>query len=90
MNRLLSVAVIICATITNSGCGVVAKVNARHDMEQSKAAYKACLQAHPSDVSACEGCRLSYDADMKAYRATSAGIQSGRNNTVNVNTSSDN
>jgi hypothetical protein len=66
-------------------CGVAAKVNARNEMEASKATYKDCLARNPQNVSACEGSRLSYEADMKAYRATSAGIQPGRNDTININ-----
>jgi hypothetical protein len=66
-------------------CGVAAKVNARNEMETSKAAYKDCLARNPQNLSACEASRLSYDADIKAYRATSAGIQPGRNDTFNFN-----
>jgi hypothetical protein len=51
-----------------SGCGIAAKVNARHDMEASKAAYKACLAT--SGPEACEGQHLAYEADLSAYRAT--------------------
>jgi hypothetical protein len=66
-------------------CGVAAKVNARNEMEASKAIYKDCLARNPQNLSACEASRLSYEADMKAYRATSAGIQPGRNDTINLN-----
>jgi hypothetical protein len=47
---------------------VVGGENARHDMEESKAAYKACLAARGPE--ACEGPRQSYEADRSAYRAT--------------------
>lgn len=57
-----------------SGCGVVAKVDARNDMAQSKAAYKNCLAINPSNPVACESYRLAYEADLKAYGATSAGL----------------
>jgi len=60
------------------------KVNARTEMTQSDAAYKTCLAQHPGNVSACEGARLAYEADLQVYRATSAGIQPGRSDTVNV------
>ena len=66
-----------------AGCGVVAKVNARSEMEESKALYKACLAQ--SGPSACEAQRLSYAADMSAYRATTAGLQLGRSATININ-----
>lgn len=50
-----------------SGC-VVGGENARHDMEVSKASYKACLATRGPE--ACEGPRQSYEADLSAYRAT--------------------
>ena len=67
-----------------SGCGIAAKVEARSGMQQSLAAYKACLAQNPQNVQACEGAKLAYDADMKAYRATSSGIQRGYSSTVIV------
>jgi hypothetical protein len=60
-----------------AGCGVAAKVNARNDMEASKAAYKACLAQHPQDVGDCAGPGEAYQADLAAYRATSAGLRPG-------------
>lgn len=56
-----------------AGCGVVAMQRARSDMEESKAAYKACLEQHPSDVSACEALEKVYEADLKAVRAVKLG-----------------
>ena len=67
------------------GCGIAAKVQNRNNMQDSLAAYKGCLASHPADVQSCEGARLAYEADMQAYRATSAGILPGHNDTVNVN-----
>jgi hypothetical protein len=58
---------IVPALIALSGC-VVGAENARHDMEASKAAYKACLAARGPE--ACEGQRQAYEADISAYRAT--------------------
>jgi outer membrane biogenesis lipoprotein LolB len=86
VKRILS-ALIACSLL--AACGVVAKANARNDMQQSLAVYKACLAQHPQDVSQCEGARLAYDADMKAYRATSAGIQPGTNSTINYTNTTD-
>jgi hypothetical protein len=60
-----------------SGCGIAAKVNARHDMEASKVAYKACLAHHGPDVQACNGLRRAYEADLSAFGATSAALRSG-------------
>jgi hypothetical protein len=50
-----------------AGC-VVGGEDARHDMEESKAAYKACLA--PQESEACDGLRQAYEADRSAYRAT--------------------
>jgi hypothetical protein len=50
-----------------SGC-VVGGENAQHDMEASKAAYKACLAVRGPE--ACDGQRQAYEADISAYRAT--------------------
>jgi hypothetical protein len=55
-----------------SGCAIAAKVSARHEMETSKAAYKACLAQNGRDLDACEGLRQTYEADLAAYRTTSA------------------
>jgi hypothetical protein len=59
------------------GCGVAAKVNARHDMEASKVAYKACLAQYGQDLMACDGPRQAYETDLSAYRTTSAGLRTG-------------
>src|SRR5271155_699750 len=69
-----------------AGCGIAAKVNARNDMEASKSAYKACLAEHPKDPAACEGPREAYEADLAAYRATSAGLRPGATITVEQST----
>ena len=72
-------------SVALTGCGIAAKVNARNDMEQSKTAYKACLAQNPSNLHACDAAEAAYDADMRAFRATSAGVQPGYNSTINVN-----
>jgi len=82
IHRLL---ILLALPILLTDCGIAAKVNARSEMEASKAAYKDCLARSPQNISACEASRLSYEADIKAYRATSAGIQPGRNDTINLN-----
>lgn len=81
--RLLAIIVgLILATALN-GCGIAAKVRARDEMEQSKAAYKQCLVQHPQDPSQCETTRRVFETDMAVYRATSAGVRGGV--TVDVN-----
>jgi hypothetical protein len=82
MNRVV---VLMLAASSLSGCGIAAKVNARNSMQESLAAYKACLVQNPQNVNACQGAKLAYDADMRAYRATSAGIQPGRHDTLTIN-----
>ncbi len=79
MKRLLIVPAL---AVLLSGCGIAAKVNARHDMEASKVAYKACLAQHGLDATPCEGPRQAYEADLAAYRATSAGVRAGATITV--------
>ncbi len=54
-----------------SGCALAARDRARNDLEQSKAAYKECLQQHPDDASACEVLQKIYEADLQALRALS-------------------
>jgi hypothetical protein len=63
MKRLFIVPVL---AVLLSGCGVAAKVNARHDMEASKVAYKACLAERGQDAAACDGLRQAYEADLLA------------------------
>lgn len=60
-----------------SGCALVRQ----QQMEKSLQAYKDCLVSNESNVEACEGLRLSYLADMEAYKATNGallGIGEGR------------
>lgn len=64
MNRLL----IVPALMSLLGGCVIGGENARHDMEASKVAYKACLAAHGPE--ACEAQQQAYAADLAAYRAT--------------------
>ena len=61
-----------------SACALAAKMDARSDMEASKAVYKACLADNPKTVSACQAQQLSYEADLKAYQATPAGMLTSR------------
>lgn len=70
--------IMIALAVMLNGCGVVAKVNARQDMEASKVSYKACLLQHPQDyIGSCEAARISYEVDAGAYRSMSAGIRPG-------------
>jgi len=60
-----------------SGCGIAAKVQARDDMMQAKDSYTQCLTENSADPSKCQGLKEAYDADLKAYLATSSGVRPG-------------
>ena len=69
---------VILVAASLSACGLAVRMNARNDMEGSKAAYKSCLAENPTKVSGCEALRLSYEADLKAYQATVGEVASSR------------
>jgi hypothetical protein len=73
MKQLL--AILCCASL--SACGVAAKVNARNDLEQSKAAYKQCLAQYADSPNKCAGLRVAYQTDLQTYEAMSRGIKNG-------------
>jgi hypothetical protein len=70
--------VLAAMAVSLTACGVAVRMEARNDMEASKAAYKSCLAENPGKVSACEASRLSYEADLKAFQATAGGMLSSR------------
>jgi len=80
MTRTLAV---FCALML-AGCDVVAKIDARTKYQHAVADYRACLDANPPDLRACDGKRLSMEAEERAYNNLSAGAQSG-NSTSNIN-----
>jgi predicted small secreted protein len=65
--------ILVVVTALSNGC-VTAK--AGQDMENSRIAYKKCLEEHPDDPDKCEALRRAFEADLNAYRATSPGITS--------------
>lgn len=69
---------LVALAISLSACALQAKMNALDDMKASKAAYKRCLEDNPRNVSACQAEQLSYEADLKAYEATGAGMLTSR------------
>ena len=71
MGKHLFIAIV---ALSIAGCAVAAKVRARDDMEASKAAYTECLKRE-SDLSKCEGLKRAFEADLKAYRATSEALK---------------
>lgn len=86
--RNMKAALGVAALMTLAGCGIVAKVDARNDYQQSRAAYKECLADNQSNPAACEARRLAMEADERAYNNLAAGIQLGGSGSVNVNTQS--
>lgn len=56
-----------------SGCGVVSHHNANARMQESLAAYKACLAQNPQSIAACRSQKLVYEADLRAYQARYGG-----------------
>lgn len=70
--------ILVPVSLSLSACGLAVRMNARNDMEGSKAAYKSCLAATPTKVSGCEALRLTYEADLKAYQATVGEVASSR------------
>jgi hypothetical protein len=74
MNKLLLAIILMVFMASSNNCGIAAKVRARKDMENSKAAYKKCLEQYRDDLPKCEAQRRAYEADLKAYRATSKGV----------------
>lgn len=70
---------VLCLSV--AGCGIAAKVQAREDVQKSKAAYKECLADHPKSVNACSAQKEAYDADMDEYIQFTNGTR--------LNTSSD-
>jgi hypothetical protein len=69
---------LLAAAVSLSACGVAVRMEARNDMEGSKAAYKSCLAENQKNISTCDALRLSYEADLKAYQATAGGLVSNR------------
>jgi len=84
--RVFRVLSVIAALGLLTGCGVAAKVEARHEYQQSLADYKQCLRTRP--VPECEGLRRAVNADERAYNSMSAGIANG-NRPYTINTNSD-
>ena len=70
MNRRMLAICLLLTMAFSISCGVAARVKARNEMEDSKMAYKACLQQNLDDPSKCEALKRAYDADLKAYRAS--------------------
>jgi hypothetical protein len=70
-----------------SGCGLAAKVDARHNYEQSTAIYRACVSANSANPQVCEGKRLAMEADERAYNNMVTPLSRGVG-TYNINVQS--
>lgn len=56
------------------GCATVDRMQAKNEMQDSKAQYKACLRANPDNPDACAAQKAAYEADIKAYREIKKGF----------------
>jgi hypothetical protein len=74
---------IISLTVTLSGCGIAAKIDARNDYRASVTAYMECLATHATKD--CEGLRLAMEADERQHNAPAADTAGG-NSATNINT----
>jgi hypothetical protein len=61
------------------GCSIAAKIDARTKFQKSVADYRACLDAHPWELKACDGKRLAMEAEERAYNNPSAGAPTNVN-----------
>ena len=72
MKRIL---VALC-TLALAGCGIVPKID---EYQKTVADYRACLDAHPWELKACDGKRLAMEAEERAYNNLSAGVPTNVN-----------
>jgi hypothetical protein len=64
-NHPRAAAVLVVASMLVGGC--TSAVTLRNDMQNSKIAYKSCLESNPGNSKACETQRLMFQADVDAY-----------------------
>jgi hypothetical protein len=65
-----------------TGCLDVARVKSSSDLENSKAAYKKCLEQNPDAPMKCETLKKIYEADLEAYNALKSQGSYGYSTTV--------
>jgi hypothetical protein len=75
--KVKSIALALIVANFASACGVAAKINARDDLEQSKAAYKQCLIQNAEEPNRCAALRTVYQTDLQTYEAMSRGVRTG-------------
>jgi hypothetical protein len=74
--------------IALAGCGVAAKSEARNEYQKSVADYRACLDANPNDLKACDDKRLAMEVEERASNNLAAGVSEHGNTTANINVQS--
>src|SRR5436190_18094326 len=67
-----------------SGCGIVARNDARIEYQGSAANYKACLAANPATPQNCEGLRLVMETDERKFNNVSAVPGAQRSETLTI------
>jgi hypothetical protein len=72
------VGAVLCALMLG-GCSIAAKIDARTEYQKTVADYRACLDAHPWELKACDGKRLAMEAEERAYNNLSAGVPTNVN-----------
>ena len=65
MNKLLLLCMIFALSLISCN---PALNRAASDMESSKGAYKACLEANQEDTSRCDTLRTIYEVDVQNYK----------------------
>lgn len=69
-----------------AGCGgVTAKIDARAEYQKSVADYRACVDANPNDIHACDAKRLAMYGSRRACLQQSRCWIEGASATTNIN-----
>jgi hypothetical protein len=76
--------VIVVSFLMLSGCGIVARNDARIEYQGSAANYKACLVSNPAAPQNCEGLRLAMETDERKFNNVSAVPGAQRSDTVTI------
>jgi hypothetical protein len=70
---------VVLGALILGGCSIAAKTDARTEYQKSAADYRACLDAHPWELKACDGKRLAMEAEERAYNNPSVGAPTNVN-----------
>jgi hypothetical protein len=58
---------VVLGALMLGGRSIAAKIDARTEYQKSVADYRACLDAHPWELKACDGKRLAMEAEDGKY-----------------------